>query len=90
MAEDVIAEIKKHLSDKKLVLGTKLTFKNLKLGKLDKVFVTNNCPENIKKDVEFYSASGNCKAVQLEIPNEELGVICKKQFSVSIAGLLRQ
>jgi ribosomal protein L30E len=90
LAEDVIAEIKKHLGDKKLVLGTKLTEKNLKLGRLDKVFVTSNCPENIKKDIDFYAASGNCTAVQLDIPNDELGVICKKQFSVSVAGLLKQ
>lgn len=90
MAEDVIAEIKKHLGDKRLVLGTKLTLKNLKLGKIEKVFLTSNSPDNVRKDVEFYTASGNCKAVNLEIPNEELGVICKKQFSISIAGLLRQ
>jgi large subunit ribosomal protein L30e len=90
LAEDIIADIKKHLGDKRLVLGTKLTLKDLKLGKLEKVFVTSNCPENIKRDIEMYSATGNCKAEQLDIPNDELGVICKKQFSVSIAGLLRQ
>jgi ribosomal protein L30E len=90
LTEEIIADIKKHLGDKRLVLGTKLTTKNLKLGKLEKVFVTSNCPESVKKDVEFYSASGNCKAEMLDIPNDELGVICKKQFSVSVAGLLKQ
>jgi large subunit ribosomal protein L30e len=90
LAEDVFAEIKKHLGDGKLILGTKLTLKSLKLGNLEKVFVTSNCPASVKSDVDYYAGTGNCKAVALDIPNDELGVICKKQFSVSIAGLLKQ
>ncbi|MBN2454584.1 ribosomal L7Ae/L30e/S12e/Gadd45 family protein [Candidatus Woesearchaeota archaeon] len=88
--ENSLAEIKKHLSDKKLVLGTRETIKKMKLGKLEKVFLTSNCPENVKKDVEYYASVSGCKTEKLDIPNEELGVICKKQFAVSLAGLLKQ
>ena len=87
--KNTIAEIKKHISDKKLVLGTKQVIKNAKLGKLEKIFVTSNCPENVKNDVNYYSEISGCKIEKLNIPNDELGVICKKQFSVSLAGLLK-
>ena len=86
---NALAEIKKHINDKKLVLGTKATIKNMKLGKLEKVFITSNCPENVKNDINYYSSIGGCKIEKLSIPNAELGVICKKQFSVSTAGLLK-
>ena len=88
--ENPLAEIKKHISDKRLVLGTKATIRNMKLGKVQKVFLTSNCPDSVRNDVEHYSSVSSCKIENLTIPNEELGVICKKQFSVSIAGLLKQ
>lgn len=89
MAKDLTADIKKNLKTKKLVIGTKQIVKNLKLGKLEKVFLTSNCPENVKKDVEHYSSISGCEVKHLSIPNEELGIICKKQFSISAAGLLK-
>ena len=88
--ENPIAEIKTHLGDGRLVLGTKETIKNMKLGKLEKVFLTSNCPEDILKDVEHYSGISGCQTEQLSIPNDELGVICRKEFAVSVAGLLKQ
>ena len=86
---DQTADIKKNLKTKKLVVGTKQTLKNLKLGKLEKVFVTANCPESVKKDVAHYSSLSGCEVQSLDIPNEELGTICKKQFAISVLGLVR-
>ncbi len=88
MANDM-TDLKKNLKTKRLVFGTKETIKNLKLGKLEKVFVTSNCPNGIKQDVTYYSAHCGAIVEQLSIPNEELGIICKKQFSISLVGLLR-
>ena len=85
-----ISEIRNNLKSKRLVLGTSLTLKNIKLGKLSKVFLSSNCPENVRKDVDYYSGIGNCSVENLQIPNDELGVICKKLFSVSVVGLLKQ
>ena len=86
---DQTADIKKNLKTKKLVIGTTETIKNLKLGKLEKVFVTANCPDTIKKDIAHYSSITGCEVAQLDIPNEELGIICKKQFAISVLGLMR-
>jgi len=85
-----ISEIKSNLKNKRLVLGTNLTIKQLKLGNISKVFLSSNCPENIKKDVGYYSSMSSCSVESLKLPNEELGILCKKPFSVSIVGLLKQ
>jgi ribosomal protein L30E len=84
---DVIAEIKKGMKGKKLVIGVNRTIKNLKLGKLEKVLISSNCPAQIKLDVKTYGKLADCSVQELSISNEELGIICKKQFSVSVLGI---
>ena len=83
---DSITEIKTALKKNKLILGTERTIKELKLGKLARVFATNNCPENVKKDLEYYGLLAETPVEYLSIPNDELGVICKKQFAISVLG----
>ena len=85
-----LTEIKSNLKSKRLVLGTELTIKQLKLGKIAKVFLSSNCSENVKKDVNYYSGLGSCSVENLDLPNDELGAVCKKPFSVSVIGLLKQ
>jgi len=83
---DSVDEIKGALKKKKLVLGTESTIKNLRLGRLSKVFATSNCPESVKKDLEYYGKLANVQIEYLSIPNDELGTICKKQFAISVLG----
>ncbi|MAG15724.1 50S ribosomal protein L30 [Candidatus Woesearchaeota archaeon] len=85
-----VSEIKNNLKNKRIVLGTNLTLKNLKLGTVSKVFLSSNCPENVKKDVNYYCKLSDCSVENLKLPNEELGVVCRKPFSVSVVGLLKQ
>ncbi|MBI2134095.1 ribosomal L7Ae/L30e/S12e/Gadd45 family protein [Candidatus Woesearchaeota archaeon] len=84
---DSITEIKKGIKEKKAVIGTKKTLEGLKLGKLQKIFVTSNCPEKIKQDIEHYTQTTKCEVEFLNIPNDELGVVCKKQYGISVLGL---
>lgn len=81
-------EIKKNLKTDKLVIGTDKTVKLLKLGKLAKVFIANNTPEITENDLNYYSRINNVEISKLKIDNEELGVLCKKPFSISVIGLL--
>jgi len=82
-------EIKKLIKSKELVIGTERTIKNLRLGRLRKVFLTSNCPADVKNSVECYSKLSNAEVEQLDIPNDELGVLCKKRFAISVMGLLK-
>lgn len=84
---DAISEIKKGIKEKKVVIGTEQAIKQLKLGKLQKVFLTSNCPQSVRKDIAHYSKLSSCKTEVLSVPNDELGVVCKKQFSISVLGI---
>ena len=88
MAKPGLDEIKKNLKTKKLVIGTDRSIKNLKLKKLSRVFVSSNTPEELVGDIEHYAKLSGTEVVKLDVPNDELGVQCKKPYSISIIGLL--
>ena len=87
MATNPITEIKKLLGSEKLILGSKRTLKFLRQGKLSKIFITSNCPAAVARDIE--SHKGDAEVIVLSQANEELGAICKKPFSISLAGVLK-
>ncbi len=82
-------EIKKMLKSGNLVIGTERTIKNLKLGKVQKVLVSSNCPASVEKDITHYSGLSGAEFYKLDYPNDELSVICKKPFSISVLSLLK-
>lgn len=84
---EAIAELRKHVQGGKLVIGTAEVMKLLKQDKLAKVFVASNSLPSVKDSLN--SQKAGCEVVQLEIPNDELGVMCKKPFSVAVVGVLR-
>lgn len=80
-----VEEIKKALISNALI-GKKLVLANLKLGKVKKVLISSNCPESLKKDVQYYAGLSKAEILQLDIPNDEIGVVAKKLYSISILG----
>ena len=84
-----IDDIKKALEANKIVIGAEETLKKIKLGRLSKVFVSSNCPGNIKGDLERASKVAKLDFVILDKNNEELGVVCKKPFSISVLSILK-
>ncbi len=85
-----VEEIKKHLDSGKITLGTERTIKELKKGTLSKVFLSSNCPKEVIEDIAHYSGIASVEVVTLSLPNDELGVTCKKPFAVSMLGLLKK
>jgi len=72
---------------KGLIFGTHRTLKKLKMGEIKKVYVSSNCPEEVLGDLEHYSKIHNIPLVKLKENNEELGIICKKSFHISVLSL---
>ncbi|MDD5086237.1 MAG: ribosomal L7Ae/L30e/S12e/Gadd45 family protein [Candidatus Nanoarchaeia archaeon] len=83
-------DVKKEIKSKKFVIGTNSVLKNLKLKKLEKIYIASNCSDKAKKDIEKYSKIMNVPLVFLKQPNDELGIVCKKQYSVSMLGILKE
>ena len=86
---DVIKEIKSTLKDGKVVLGTEQTIKLIKQDNLKKVFLSSNCKKDIKADLQKYAKISKVELVDVSVPNRELGVVCKKPFSISVIGVLK-
>lgn len=83
------AEIKKAIENKMAVMGTKETIKKLKQGKVQKVYVSSNCPGEIKEDLKHLCNVGKVEIIDLVLPNTELGIACKKPFSISVVSVIR-
>ncbi len=84
-----LGKIKKLLKQGKLIIGTNNTLKKLRANKLEKIWLSSNVPERVKEDLLNYSKLNNVKVIDLDIANDELGVVCKKPFSVSVASLIK-
>lgn len=70
--------------EKNIMLGTKGTMRNIKMGKTKKVFLASDCLESTKKDIIKYAKLAGAEVEQLDMPSSEIGMICKKPFSISV------
>lgn len=90
MSAKDINDLKKSLTAKKVVIGKEETVKNIKHGKIGKVYLSNNVQKDVKNDIERYSKIAKIEFVVLDKSNEELGIICKKPFSISVLSVLNE
>lgn len=79
-----MTDLKKILKEKELVIGTERTLKNLKLGKIKKVFLAKNCSAGIREEIKRYAGINKIEVEELDVSNEELGGLCKKPYSVTV------
>ena len=82
-----LEEIKKAIKEKKAVIGTKEVEKALKLAKIKKVYLTSNCPEKVKENIKYYAKIAEIEVEEIKKANDELGVLCKKPYSISVLGV---
>lgn len=87
---DINEELRKLVASAKVILGTKRTLKELKAGKISKVYLAKNVKEETKNDFENYAKITQVELIELESRNDELGVICRKPFSIAVIGELKQ
>jgi len=83
-----IKVLKQKLLEDKVVIGTEKVIKGLKAKHFGKVFLASNCLDETKKDIFHYGGLADIPVIELEITNEELGVICKKNFFISVLGII--
>jgi large subunit ribosomal protein L30e len=83
----MIDELRNALNEKKVIIGSKQTMKHLKLKNVKLVIVANNCPENIKKDIDYYSKLTGIKVEKFDGTAKQLGVLCGKPFSIAVLAI---
>jgi len=84
---EIVAELKKVLESKKAVIGTEETIKLIRQGKIMKVFLSSNCAPQAKDDIERLCKINNVEIVELAQNNDEIGVLCRKPFAISVVGV---
>ena len=82
-------EIKKMIKVGNVIIGTEKSVKSLKLGNVQKILLSSNCPSSVENDINHYSGLNGAEVHKLDFPNDELGVICKKPFSISVLAFLK-
>ena len=82
-------EIKKLLTSKKLLIGKDEVLKNIRKSLVSKVYLASNCPDELLGDLHRYSKVAGVELLDTKIPNDELGTVCKKPFSIAVIGILK-
>lgn len=80
-------ELKKLAIADALIIGAERTLKELKRGTLAKVFLASNCATSVRDSVQRYCSISKVPCEELSQDDTEIGVLCKKQFSVSVVGV---
>lgn len=89
-AQSAVEIIKEAQKSEKLTIGMESTIKALKEGKLEYAFIASNAPASLVSDVQHNSEVFGTKFSQVSVKGDELGVACKKQFNVTIVGVLKK
>ena len=77
-------QLKQDLKKGTAILGTEVNLKKLRKGELKKIYVAHNCKD--KDAIKHYAQQTGTQVIELEQTNVEVGVICKKPFSISALG----
>jgi len=81
-------EIRKTVESGKVVLGTDRSLKLLKAGKVKMVVVASNCPETVRKEVEYLSRVLGVPLLKYPGNSWELGEVLGKPFAVNVFSVL--
>ena len=83
----MLDDLRNAVNEKKIIIGSKRAIKNLKLKNVKQVFMASNCPDNIKKDIEYYSKLTGIKVENFDGTAKQLGVFCGKPFSIAVLAI---
>jgi large subunit ribosomal protein L30e len=83
-------ELRNALKENKVIIGSKKTIKYLKLGNVKLIILANNCPENIKKDIEHYSKLSGIKIENFDGTAKQLGIFCGKPFAIASLAIVSE
>jgi len=81
-----LVKIKKSLETGNII-GFKEVKKALLKNEVKEIFAASNCPDSSKDELERLAEINSIPLIVLEQANDELGIICKKPFHISVLGI---
>ncbi len=85
-----LKELKVKIQEKKVLIGLDRVLKALRSKTIKKVFLASNCPEKMKKEIDYYANLAEVPVLSLDLDNEEFGLFCKKNFFVTVLGSIEE
>ncbi|MGV8171594.1 MAG: ribosomal L7Ae/L30e/S12e/Gadd45 family protein [Candidatus Woesearchaeota archaeon] len=82
-------EIRKMLTSKKFLIGEDEVLKSARKGALLKVYHASNINKTVLADLQKYGKLSGFEVLNTNVPNDDLGTVCKKPFSISTIGVLK-
>jgi len=82
-----IEKLLEAIKENRAVFGASVTLKLLKANEIEEVYLTSNCSEHMIEQIEQIAKTNKISVNNLKENNEELAVLCKKPFSISIASI---
>ncbi|MBW2998588.1 ribosomal L7Ae/L30e/S12e/Gadd45 family protein [Candidatus Woesearchaeota archaeon] len=86
ISEDVL-NIKKSMDNDKLVIGFNEVKKGLMSNELKQVYMASNTPESMIEDVDKLATISSTDVKKLKQANDDLGIVCKKPYFISVIGI---
>lgn len=80
-------EVKKLAKTQGVILGSDRVLKLLRENQMESVYLAKNAPKVVAEDVIRYAQLNGTTCEVLDIPNDELGILCKKPFNVAVIGI---
>jgi len=85
--DEVAVKIKKSIEAGKAILGFKEVVKDLRKNNIKEVMIASNTSSEHIEDLENLCSINDVPITKLKQANDELGVLCKKAFSVSVLAI---
>jgi large subunit ribosomal protein L30e len=82
-------DIRKLLTTKKIILGEDEVLKHARNGTLAKAYYATNTNKVVIADLLRYGKLSGFEVLDTKVPNDDLGTVCKKPFSISTIGVLK-
>jgi ribosomal protein L30E len=75
------------LKDGKTVTGRNAAVRALKLGSLQSVFYSSNCPPDFVRELDYYGKLSKAEVLKFDGDSAKLGQACGKPFKIVILGI---
>jgi len=90
MTNITIDELKKLALEKKVIFGSNDVIRKLKQGKIRKVFLASNVPNDVEEDIQHNASITQAEIEKIGLPNDEFGMLFKRVHPVLAIGVLKE
>jgi len=85
---DIIKAIRMAIDTGKVALGAKESLRYALNGQGRLFIISNNCPKDVKADLEYYAKLSELKLSVFDGTNKDLAEACGKPFNISVITVL--